>query len=59
MPSVSPKQAKLMAAISNGWKPTHMKSPPSVAVAREYHLADRYASPVMQRRPDFMKPRYG
>lgn len=40
-------------------KQQKLKPPPAVGISREAHLADRYASPVMQRRPDFMKPRYG
>lgn len=40
MPSVSPKQRKLMAAIDHGW---HMPGGggPSKAVAHEFHEADK------------------
>src|SRR5216684_4385475 len=41
MPSHSPKQAKVMSAISHGWHPTHgsvAKIP--VKVAKEFHAAD-------------------
>lgn len=41
MPSRSPSQARLMAGIAHGWKPTGMKSPPPVSVAREFNQADK------------------
>lgn len=40
MPSTSPKQHKLMAAIVRGWRPTQMKGP-SPAVAQEFVSADK------------------
>lgn len=40
MPSTSPRQAKFMRAIAHGWKPSGMKNPPSVAVARKFMRAD-------------------
>ena len=40
MPSSSPAQARLMAMIAHGGKPTGMKSPPSPMVAREFNQAD-------------------
>ena len=40
MPSKSPAQARLMAAIAHGWKPDNMKNPPSRRVAREFNQAD-------------------
>ena len=38
MPSVSPKQAKLMRAVAHGFKPD--RGGPSVAVAKEFMHAD-------------------
>ena len=40
MPSVSEKQAKLMAAVAHGWKPSNFKGP-SKAVAEEFNQADK------------------
>lgn len=40
MPSVSAKQAKLMSAIAHGWDPP-MKHAPSMAVAEDFHSADK------------------
>jgi len=40
MPSVSKKQANLMSAIAHGWNPP-MKHAPSLAVAKEFHEADK------------------
>ena len=40
MPSKSPKQRKLMAAVAHGWKPDRIKGP-SKAVAREFNQADK------------------
>jgi len=42
MPSKSPAQAKLMRAVSHGWKPSRMKGP-SVKVAKEFVAADKKA----------------
>jgi hypothetical protein len=39
MPSKSPAQARLMAAIAHGWHPTRTKGPPK-AVAQEFNEAD-------------------
>lgn len=36
MPVTSRAQWRLMSAIEHGWKPTHMKHPPSKKVAHEY-----------------------
>lgn len=42
MPSKSKAQAHLMQAISHGWSPpADMKSPPSMAVAKEFVKADK------------------
>ncbi len=41
MPSTSKKQERFMQAISHGWKPSGMKSPPSRKVAKEYVAADK------------------
>jgi len=41
MPSESPAQAKLMAAVAHGFKPTRLKNPPSVKVAQEFNNADQ------------------
>lgn len=41
MPSVSAKQAKLMSAIKHGWQPPAGMHAPSLAVAREFHAADK------------------
>ena len=41
MPSVSTKQARLMSAISHGWKPTGKAADIPVSVAREFHAADK------------------
>lgn len=40
MPSKTKKQAKFMAAVSHGWKPSKQKAPP-VAVAKEFNTADK------------------
>lgn len=40
MPSVSPKQARLMAAVAHGWKKPGGGGP-SVEVAREFNEADK------------------
>jgi hypothetical protein len=41
MPSVSPAQARLMAMIAHGGKPTGMNGPgPPVSVAKEFNAAD-------------------
>ena len=40
MPSSSPKQAKLMAAIAHGWKKPGGGGPP-VSVAKEFNQADK------------------
>lgn len=39
MPSKSPAQARLMAAVAHGWKPDRMKGPPE-KVAKEFNQAD-------------------
>ncbi len=44
MPSVSPKQAKLMKAVAAGWKKPGGDGPP-VKVAKEFVRADRSARP--------------
>ena len=41
MPSKSPAQARLMAAIAHGWRPSGMKNPPPVSVAKEFNEADK------------------
>ena len=43
MPSKSPEQARLMAAVAHGWHPTGMKGPP-VSVAKEFNQADKGSS---------------
>jgi hypothetical protein len=40
MPSTSPAQARLMAAVAHGWKPDQFKGPP-VSVAKEFNQADK------------------
>jgi len=40
MPSKSPAQARLMAAVAHGWKPDKVQAPP-VAIAKEFNEADR------------------
>jgi hypothetical protein len=40
MPSKTKKQAKFMAAVAHGWKPSKRKAPP-VAVAKEFNTADK------------------
>jgi hypothetical protein len=40
MPSTSPAQARLMAAVAHGWKPDNIKAPP-VSVAKEFNQADK------------------
>src|SRR5882757_6161555 len=40
MPSKTPKQARLMAAVAHGWKPDRFKGP-SRAVAKEFNQADK------------------
>ena len=39
MPSSTPKQARFMAAVAHGFKPTGTKAPP-VDVAKEFNEAD-------------------
>jgi len=39
MPSKSPAQARLMAAVAHGWKPDRIKGPP-VSVAKDFNRAD-------------------
>lgn len=41
MPYASDSQRRLMEGIRHGWKPDHMKHPPSRAVAKKFHDADR------------------
>ena len=41
MPSKSPKQARLMQAVSHGWHPTNFKGP-SKAVAKDFVAADKH-----------------
>ena len=43
MPSKSAAQARLMAAVSHGWKPDRIKGPP-VKVAKEFNQADKGTS---------------
>lgn len=40
MPSKSPAQKRLMAAVAHGWKPDSVKAPP-VSVAQEFNQADK------------------
>lgn len=40
MPSKTPKQARLMAAVAHGWKPDRFKGP-TEAVAKEFNQADK------------------
>jgi len=40
MPSKSPAQARLMAAVAHGWKPKGKKPPVPVAVAEEFNRED-------------------
>lgn len=40
MPSKTPKQAKVMSAISHGWKPKGKAKDIPVKVAKEFHKAD-------------------
>ena len=42
MPSKSPAQARLMAAVAHGWKPDRVHVP--LAVAQEFVAADRRKS---------------
>ena len=39
MPSKTPKQARFMAAVAHGFKPSNVQAPP-VAVAKEFNEAD-------------------
>jgi membrane-bound lytic murein transglycosylase B len=39
VPSKSPAQKRLMAAVAHGWKPDQIMGPP-VAVAKEFNDAD-------------------
>jgi hypothetical protein len=41
MPSVSPKQKHVMAAIAHGWRPTGSAAGIPVSVAKEFHAADK------------------
>ena len=45
MPSRSPAQARLMAAVAHGWKPDQIEAPP-VEVAKEFNKADQKAHSV-------------
>ena len=60
MPSKSKAQAKLMSAVSHGWKMPGGKGP-SKAVAQEFHQADKAAksskTPKTQRKRLGMKRR--
>ena len=47
VPSKSPAQARLMAAVAHGWHPTGMKGPPK-DVAEEFNKADE-GGPMLQR----------
>ena len=47
MPSVSQKQANLMSAIKHGWHPPAGMHAPSMAVAKEFHAADKKAGKYM------------
>lgn len=40
MPSKSPAQARLMAAVAHGWQPSRFKGPP-LSVAKEFNEADK------------------
>ena len=40
MPSVSERQAHLMAAVAHGWHPKGVRVPP-VSVAKDFHNADK------------------
>ncbi len=46
MPSVSKKQANFMSAIAHGWHPPQ-KNAPSLAVAKEFHAADKKVGKYM------------
>jgi hypothetical protein len=55
MPSTSPAQARMFAAIAHGWHPTGLKHAPSQAVARDFNQADKGSallSRAMQHRAD-------
>lgn len=41
MPSTSESQARLMAAVAHGWKPSGLKHAPSQAVAHDFNTADK------------------
>lgn len=47
MPSTSPAQAKLMSAIAHGWHPAGASHLPPLAVAKEFHEADKKAGKYM------------
>lgn len=47
MPSTSPAQAKLMSAIAHGWQPAGSNRLPPLAVAKEFHEADKKAGKYM------------
>lgn len=40
MPSSTPKQARVMSAISHGWRPTGAAANIPVKVAEDFHRAD-------------------
>lgn len=48
MPSTSPAQARLMAAVAHGWHPSRFKGP-SVKVAKEFNQADARANALRRR----------
>ena len=54
MPSKTPKQAKLMAAVAHGWKPPGGGAPP-VGVAKEFNAADRGGSMLHRARTTAIK----
>lgn len=47
MPSTSPAQAKLMSAIAHGWRPAGASHLPPLAVAKEFHEADKKVGKYM------------
>jgi len=47
MPSSSPAQARLMAAVAHGWKPPGGEGPP-VKVAKEFNREDKGSKMLRQ-----------
>lgn len=50
MPYASESQRRLMEGIRHGWTPSHLRHPPSKAVAQKFHDADRMRGEYRKRK---------